>query len=71
MVYIYYEISIYIYKAIFPSGALPPNPRRGPAFPQTLKEGQAPLTLPHMEECTFFCGVKSSWGINTVENKDL
>jgi hypothetical protein len=24
-----------------------------------------------MEECTFFQGVKYSWGINTVENKDL
>jgi hypothetical protein len=53
MVQIYYEITIYIYKEIFPSGAFPPNP------------------LPHMEECTFFWGVKSSWGINTTENKDL
>jgi hypothetical protein len=26
MVQIYYEITIYIYKEIFPSGALPPNP---------------------------------------------
>jgi hypothetical protein len=24
-----------------------------------------------MWECTFFLGVKSSWGINTAENKDL
>jgi hypothetical protein len=47
-------ITIYIYKAIFPSGASPPNP---------------PSALPHVEECTFFWGVKTSWGINTVENK--
>jgi hypothetical protein len=43
----------------------------GPAFPMTLQEGQAPLALPHVEECTFFQGVKSSWGIKTVENKGL
>jgi hypothetical protein len=24
-----------------------------------------------VEECTFFWGVKSSWGINMAENKDL
>jgi hypothetical protein len=24
-----------------------------------------------VEECTFFRGVNSSWGINTTENKDL
>ena len=29
MVQIYYEIIIYIYKEIFTSGALPPNPPNG------------------------------------------
>jgi hypothetical protein len=24
-----------------------------------------------MEECTYFWGVNTSWGINTVESKDL
>jgi hypothetical protein len=62
MVHIYYEITIYIYKAIFPSGAyLPLNPT----------EGVTPSSLPHVEECTLFWGVNSSWGINTTENKYL
>jgi hypothetical protein len=33
--------------------------------------GGNPPALPHVEECTLFQGVKSSWGINMVENKDL
>ena len=61
MVHIYYEITIYIYKENFPSRASPPNPA----------EGVTPLALPRMEECTLFMGVKSSWGINMTENKDL
>jgi hypothetical protein len=28
-----------------------------------------PLFTPHEEECTYFWGVNTSWGINTVENK--
>ena len=56
MVQIYNEITIYIYKAIFPSVASPPNPL-------DPTEG--------VEECTYFWDVKSSWGINTAENKDL
>jgi hypothetical protein len=44
----YNEITIYFYKAIFASGALPPNPHRGtlppnprwgPTFPQTPQPG--------------------------------
>jgi hypothetical protein len=65
MVQIYYEITIYIYKEIFPSGASPPNPHRG-----TLPLNP-PSALPHVEECTYFWGVKSSWGINMAESKDL
>ena len=61
MVQIYYEITIYIYKKIFPSGALPLDPIGGESLP----------TLPHVEECTFFQGVNSSWVIKTTENKDL
>jgi hypothetical protein len=62
MVQIYYEITIYIYKAIFPSGA---------RFPPDPTGGKAPLQPPHVEECTIFWGVEYSWGINMVENKDL
>ena len=25
--------------------------------------------IPHMEECTYFWGVNTSWGINTTESK--
>jgi hypothetical protein len=52
---------------------------RGPAFPRTPPtEGIAPpdpaggvtlLAVPRMDECTFFWGEKSSWGINTTEKK--
>jgi hypothetical protein len=79
MVQIYNEITIYIYKAIFPSGASPPNPRFGiclppdpPAggiSPSDPAEGVPPLCTPHMEECTYFWGVNTSWGINTTESK--
>ena len=64
MVQIYNEITIYIYKAIFPSGASPSNPRQGPACPQTPQlggwapqtpqRGYPPSALPHVEECTYF-----------------
>jgi hypothetical protein len=57
MVQIYNEITIYFYKAIFLSGASPPNPT----------EGVPPSALPHVEECTYFWGVNSSWGISTAE----
>ena len=79
MVQIYYEITIYIYKAIFPLGASPLNPRWGPACPQTPQSGgyppqtpqrrYPPSALPHMEECTYFWGENTSWGINMTENK--
>ena len=60
MVQIYNEITIYIYKAIFPSGGrLPPDPA----------EGVTPLFTPLRGR--FFSGVKYSWGINMAENKDL
>jgi hypothetical protein len=58
MVQIYNEITIYIYKAIFPSGASPPNPRGG----------GTPSALPRVEECTYFWNVNTLWGINTVES---
>jgi hypothetical protein len=73
MVQIYNEITIYVYKEIFPSGASPPNPcfppdppAKGIAHPD-LVEG----VLPYVEECTYFWGVNTSWGINTAESKDL
>jgi hypothetical protein len=80
MVQIYYEITIYIYKAIFPSVASPPNPHWGTLSPKPPLRarflpdpagGASPPALPHMEECTFFQGVKSSWGTNTTKNKCL
>jgi hypothetical protein len=76
MVHIYYEITIYIYKEIFPSGASPLNPlgARLPPDPHggwDPQRGYPPSALPRVEECTFFWGVKSSWGINMAENKDL
>jgi len=66
MVHIYNEITIYFYKAIFASGASPPNPRWGPACPQ---RGYPPSTLPRVEECTYFWGVNTSWVIDTAERK--
>jgi hypothetical protein len=62
MVHIYNEITIYIYKAIFPSGASPPNP-------QDPVEGVPPLHSPTWKSVHYFWGVKTSWGINTAENK--
>jgi hypothetical protein len=74
MVQIYNEITIYFYKAIFSSRASPPNPCWGPACPQTPQipqRGYLPSALPHVEECTYFWSVNTSWGINTAESKDL
>jgi hypothetical protein len=76
-VQIYNESTIYIYKEIFPLEASPPNPclpldppAEGIA-PRTPQRGYPPSALPHVEECTYFWGVNTSWGINTVERKDL
>jgi hypothetical protein len=70
MVQIYNEITIYIYKAIFPSGASLPNPPAGGIAPLDPVEGvPPPSALPRVEECTYFWGVNTSWGINTVESK--
>jgi hypothetical protein len=49
----YNEITIYIYKAIFPSGArLPPD----------LIEAITPSALSHVEECIIFQGCKVFMG---------
>ena len=76
-----YEITIYFYKAIFASGASPPNPRWGARLPPEPPaggmdppdpaEGVPPPALPCVEECTYFWGVNTSWGITTAERKDL
>jgi hypothetical protein len=60
-------------------GMLPPNPRWGPACPQTPhpggwpprtpQRGYPPSALPRVEECTYFWGVNTSWGIDTAESK--
>jgi hypothetical protein len=57
MVHIYNEITIYFYKAFFPSGA--------------SQRGCPPSALPCVEECTYFWGVNTSWGINMDKRKDL
>ena len=31
--------------------------------------GGTPSALPRVEECTYFWGVNTSWGIDTAENK--
>ena len=54
MIQIYYEITIYIYKAIFPSGASPPNPPAEGIGPPDPTEGVPPSSLPRVEECTYF-----------------
>jgi len=71
MVRIDYEITIYIYKVIFPSGASPLNPLQGPTGYRTPQGGKSPLKPPRMEGCTVFRGFLYSWGINMAENKDL
>jgi hypothetical protein len=61
MVQIYNEITIYIYKEIFPSGALPPVGRIAPRDPA---EGVPPLyTPPHgrvyiLLGCKYLMGYK-------------
>ena len=71
MVQIYNEITIYFYKAVFSSRApLPPDPPARGIGPPDPAEG-VPSALPHVEECTYFWGVNTSWGRNTAESKDL
>ena len=67
MVQIYNEITIYIYKQIFPLGASPLNPR----LPPNPTDEVTPLYTTPRGECTFFRGVNSSWVINMTKNKDL
>jgi hypothetical protein len=43
----------------------PPRAR----FPRDPAGGVKPPTLPRVEECTLFQGVKSSWGINRMKTK--
>jgi hypothetical protein len=67
MVQIYNEITIYIYKQIFPLGASPLNPR----LPPNPTDEVTPLYTPPRGGVYIFWGVKSSWVINMTENKDL
>jgi hypothetical protein len=70
MVQIYNEITIYIYKAIFPSGArFAPGPPAGGIAPPNPAEGVTPLCTPPRGRVYILLGCKSSWGINTAENK--
>jgi hypothetical protein len=70
MVQIYYENKIYIYKEIFLWGLRPQTLVEGSLAPDPV-EGVTPPAFPCVENCTFFWGVKSSWSINTIENKDI
>jgi hypothetical protein len=60
----------YTFTRKFFLGGFAPEPPQGALFSPDLAGGNPPCT-PHMEECTFFQGVKSSWGINMAENKYL
>jgi hypothetical protein len=48
-------------------GPLAPRPPRW--TPRTLQRGYPPSALPRVEECTYFWGVNTSWGIDTAESK--
>jgi hypothetical protein len=54
-------------------GRLPPNPPplapRPPPGGWTPQRGYPPSALPRVEECTYFWGVNTSWGIDTAESK--
>jgi hypothetical protein len=76
MVQIYNEITIYIYKAIFPSGApaggplAPRPPARGIALPDPA-EGVPPLCTPPRGRVYILLGCKYFMGYKHVERKDL
>ena len=42
-----------------------------PPDPPARGIGPPDPALPHVEECTYFWGVNTSWGINMAESKDL
>jgi hypothetical protein len=46
MVYIYYEITIYVYHEIFPLGDFPLNPHRGKLSPRPPSRGDEPPRPP-------------------------
>jgi hypothetical protein len=52
-----------------PGAYLPPDPLARGIAPPNPAEGVTPSTLPCVEECTYFWGVNTSWGINMAENK--
>jgi hypothetical protein len=65
MVQIYNEITIYIYKAIFASGASPSNPRLPPAkviAPPDPIEGVPPLYTPPCGRVYILLGCKYFMG---------
>ena len=47
----------------------PPDPPVEGIAPPNHAEGYPTSTLLRMEECTYFWGVNTSWGINTTESK--
>ena len=49
---------------------LPPDPPAGGMDPLDPAEGVPPPALPRVEECTYFWGVNTSWGIDTIESKE-
>jgi hypothetical protein len=49
--------------------ACPQTPQPGGWTPRTLQRGYPPSALPRVEECTYFWGVNTSWGIDMAESK--
>jgi hypothetical protein len=62
MVHIYNEITIYIYKEIFPSGASPPNPPARGIAPPDPAEGVPPLYTPLRGRVYILLGCKVFMG---------
>jgi hypothetical protein len=50
--------------------ACPQTPQPGGYPPRTPQRGYPPSALPRVEECTYFWGVNTSWGIDTAESKE-
>jgi hypothetical protein len=51
-------------------GPLAPRPPSLGDPPRTPQRGYPPSALPRVEECTYFWGVNTSWGIDTAESKE-
>ena len=48
---------------------MPPDPPVGGMGPPDPTDRVPPSALLHVEECTYFWGVNTSWGINMAKSK--